>query len=738
MQVLDIAGPAPQPMQYVHLVLRRKDQRRTSTQTWRFTEEGRLCCMHNNMCVQAKDGFFGLREGSEAVLGPPQPICHRMTTTGIPVEQAVSRQKLRPGSGFLTVKMLTDGPTSVLHIADLKEKPAYLVMEDRDWGNLSTSLRPPLVQEGTMRAPASKGRELQVRVDLPCGVGVSLVSQRPPEELLFLHLTGIMAEYVSTSVVETLSISVQHVQCDNQLFEAQCPVVMYVTPPSVKSTKDMQPRVLPAISLSAERIFTGRTLNCENFKYLIVTMKNLTVTIEELLLLKLFAFAGYNHLRPEQMDVNESEFEVQRLLTEVTSVHAKKYYFGTLKLEPGQVRLSVITTNKLPAQLQSIKRKLNLTLIKFEDANVDLKPFIKSHPFESGHFFIHSILKKYKDELKWQAAFILGSVDFLGSPLGLMSDVAEGVSGFIYDGNVQTLVQNVSYGISNSAAKVTESLSDGLGRITMDEQHEEKRQRIRKLHTGSSGDHLVAGFKGLGIGIMGGFTSVFKQTYEGAVNEGIQGMLSGFGKGLVGTVTKPVVGVLDLASETASAVRDSSRSAKHLTPGRFRPPRCVLGTGGLMPHYSKKQSQGQEFLYIINNQDYSELLIAYEYLRCGSDDLRVLISSERVRVFTVSSSANCCVVIETHLCDLLNCQTVSPEEESNSGVSGGGNRHYIELTMKLSDPPTSSQERIKRPRIRCDNETIAKWVSQQVNYAKRMFEQRRNTLIINGDNIFED
>nr|CAD7269838.1 unnamed protein product [Timema shepardi] len=234
-------------------------------------------------------------------------------------------------------------------------------------------------------------------------------------------------------------------------------------------------------------------------------------------------------------------------------------YIRGLKLEPGQVRLSVVTTNKLPAQLQSIKRKLNLTLIKFEDANVDLKPFIKSHPFESGHFFIHSILKKYKDELKWQAAFILGSVDFLGSPLGLMSDVAEGVSGFIYDGNVHTLVQNVSYGISNSAAKVTESLSDGLGRMTMDQKHEEKRQRIRKLHTGSGGDHLVAGLKGLGIGIMGGFTSVFKQTYEGAVNEGIQGILSGFGKGLVGTVTKPVVGVLDLASETASAVRDSSR-----------------------------------------------------------------------------------------------------------------------------------------------------------------------------------
>lgn len=62
-----------------------------------------------------------------------------------------------------------------------------------------------------------------------------------------------------------------------------------------------------------------------------------------------------------------------------------------------QVKLSVVTSSKLPAQLQSIKRKLGLTLIKFEDASVDLKPFVKNHSFESSKFFLHSILKHYKD-----------------------------------------------------------------------------------------------------------------------------------------------------------------------------------------------------------------------------------------------------------------------------------------------------------------------------------------------------
>jgi len=52
-----------------------------------------------------------------------------------------------------------------------------------------------------------------------------------------------------------------------------------------------------------------------------------------------------------------------------------------------------------------------------------------------------------------QAAKILGSVDFLGNPLGLFMDMAEGVSGLL-EGNFGGLLKNVTHGVSNSAAKV--------------------------------------------------------------------------------------------------------------------------------------------------------------------------------------------------------------------------------------------------------------------------------------------
>lgn len=55
------------------------------------------------------------------------------------------------------------------------------------------------------------------------------------------------------------------------------------------------------------------------------------------------------------------------------------------------------TASKLPPHLQAIKRKLGLTLIKFEDAAVELEPFVRAHPFETSQFLINSIVKHFKD-----------------------------------------------------------------------------------------------------------------------------------------------------------------------------------------------------------------------------------------------------------------------------------------------------------------------------------------------------
>lgn len=55
----------------------------------------------------------------------------------------------------------------------------------------------------------------------------------------------------------------------------------------------------------------------------------------------------------------------------------------------------------------------------------------------------------------------------------------------------------------------------------MDDKHEEHRQRLRTIQTSHSADHIMAGLKGLGLGLYGGLTSIVSQTYTGATQEGL-------------------------------------------------------------------------------------------------------------------------------------------------------------------------------------------------------------------------
>ena len=95
---------------------------------------------------------------------------------------------------------------------------------------------------------------------------------------------------------------------------------------------------------------------------------------------------------------------------------------------------------------------IHVTIMTFHTCNTVLVTIL-NHVINK-QVLIGNIYLPFFQELKSQAAKILGSVDFLGNPLGLFNDVTEGISGLINDGNVGGLLKNVTHGVSNSAAKV--------------------------------------------------------------------------------------------------------------------------------------------------------------------------------------------------------------------------------------------------------------------------------------------
>ncbi|XP_031422528.1 vacuolar protein sorting-associated protein 13D isoform X2 [Clupea harengus] len=684
--VLDIAGlAAVTDNSYEPLMLRRPDSRRSTTQTWHFSS-GMLTCGLPRLVVQVKGSVSGLFDGAEVVLGPDSGLLSPAP------EQQFINQKMRPGSGVLSVQVVPDGPTRVLQISDFNHRRM----------NRPSSTEENEIKEATEKKAPEE--ELEVLVNLEDGVGVSLVN-KVPEELVFATLSGIDVHFTRTAGSQVLEMSVQKIQVDNQLLGTTQPVMLCVTPASGESSIVDSG---PALQVNAVKVPSNLMLT-DLFKHLMVTARRFTVIIEEKLLLKLLTFFGYGQTEElEKLDENLYEKSSEDTGT------PKRYYFENLKISLPQVKLSVFTSHKLPPDLKALKGTLGIPLIRFEDAIINMYPYTRVHPYETQEIIINDILKHFREELISQAAQILGSVDFLGNPMGLLNDVTEGVSELIKYGNVGGLIRNVTHGVSNSAAKFAGTLSDGLGK-TMDHRHQSEREYIR-YHGATSGEHLVAGIHGLAHGIIGGLTSVITSTVEGVKTEGgVSGFFSGLGKGLVGTVTKPVAGALDFASETAQTVRDMASLSNHrLGVQRVRKPRCCKGPQGLLPRFSTTQADGQEQLFQLTDNIHSEFFIAVEPI----DSYCVLISSKVVYFLKPGEFVDReAIFLEVKYDDLYHCL-----------VSRDHGKVYVQLTKKAESTgsgvaiPGPSQQ---KPMVHVKSENLAVKISQEVNYAKSLYYEQQ-------------
>lgn len=129
----------------------------------------------------------------------------------------------------------------------------------------------------------------------------------------------------------------------------------------------------------------------------------------------------------------------------------------------------------------------------------------------------------------------------------------------------------------------------------------------------------------------------------------------------------------------------------------------------------------------ISCRNYEEQLISYEVLK-NDNDLRIIISNQMIRIVTSTDNPNLTVIMEGKLSDLEVCKTLTANED-------GEIRHYIELLLHIvgGSQFLDYQDQVKKPRVRCETAELAKTVSRQINYAKRLYDERLLTLV--SDNI---
>ena len=138
---------------------------------------------------------------ARVVLGPTG----RVALNGATIK--VASQSLRPGSGHLSVEMVTDGPSRVITVANVG---------GRNCSAITWKPRADEGERGLLRSGANsgKGKCLEVYVNLTGGIGVSLIQwlKQEYEELIYGYLKSLEVNFEQNSLEQTLTLNVQSIQ----------------------------------------------------------------------------------------------------------------------------------------------------------------------------------------------------------------------------------------------------------------------------------------------------------------------------------------------------------------------------------------------------------------------------------------------------------------------------------------------------------------------------------------------
>ena len=98
-----------------------------------------------------------------------------------------------------------------------------------------------------------------------------------------------------------------------------------------------------------------------------ISLRRITVQMEDTLLLKLLLYFGFGGGSDVTM-LEESSFESQRARTADSMDQYKRCYFSSLKINSLPLGLSMFISTNLPKDLAATKRAMRLPLVGFEDA----------------------------------------------------------------------------------------------------------------------------------------------------------------------------------------------------------------------------------------------------------------------------------------------------------------------------------------------------------------------------------
>uniref|UniRef100_A0AC35TVT4 Ricin B-type lectin domain-containing protein n=1 Tax=Rhabditophanes sp. KR3021 TaxID=114890 RepID=A0AC35TVT4_9BILA len=698
----------------LYLMATKRNEARNKYQIWKFDKFGRLRCGVSNMCVQYYNNSLILAEDNF-----------------VKEEEGLNSQK--PGSGTLDVQCLHVGPTLVVKIVDNASKTTKV-----------------LKKAATAAQTKEKANSLNFDITLSMqrGIGISVVNLKH-EELIYSLMSGISLNLSYKNNSYTSTVLIKAIQIDNQLHGSERFHLFYCEPDSQnRESLELQNTINHLSENQHLQNFMGSIkpalkleLNCtpkehyDAFECLRIKLGDMSVNLDELLLWKMVKFI-------QECGTAESvktEILLQPPSTDLDCIEVKstrRCYFGTLHLEAGFVALSVntISKNSMDYDLRSLKKNFNVKLISFENALIHLPPFKQVHYFETISFLVEALTKFYAGELKNQTLNIIVSLDAFGNPLGLATDIKDSLQTLVFEGNVSGFVSGFGYGVANSFSKVVSSMASGVGALTFDPDHESVRRKAIQIQSSSDSrnplSHLYSGVKGLGVGVLGGFTAIASNTIKESKKSGLSGTLVGFYTGACDTITKPVQGVFDLLEGTASAMKEVAGSGhikKTYSPSmRTRYPRVCGNLNNLLPVFNEESAEAQWEIKQFRENGSSILLDLEVCLEHKSqNDLivtKALICTDLIYLVKQINGGESEIMEVLHYKYLRNTKIVPVTSLHQTLVPPIKHKSFISIIPIEVEMKVPYEEKLNSILIWCASPEIAQSLFEKINKGKQLFD----------------
>ncbi|OQR87871.1 hypothetical protein ACHHYP_07939 [Achlya hypogyna] len=465
------------------------------------------------------------------------------------------------GKKFL-LEVVPVGSTRVLRIVDAKSKHLDMLRSAKS------------KSEGTARAVTASLYTTALDLRL-AGVGISFMDALP-QEVLYLSLDDLRVQSPPESL--EWDVSIYHLQVDNMLPNTRFPVILAPVDSGFNGANNV-----PFFKLVIETLGDNASI----LKVMDVAWQPVHVRVDIDYVFKLLGLLepllAAEATLQAQLELAADLF-AKPIPVPTPVVNSKLLYFETFSLHETQFRLECliqkedIARSKAMAHSRSWLVNALMQLIGIVGSKLSGSPsfyfseITKRHCFTTQDRLVSQLIQNYSRDVVMQAYKLVGSIDMLGNPVGLVEDLGSGIKAFLKVTTNEVLgdSQTRGEGVKILGKTVAKSGTGVLAKMTgsLDKLMDEVSDVADTPHDDPDApkDALGGGLqfaKNLGKGL----TGIITKPVEGAISGGVTGFVQGAVQGLAGA---PVVLLKTVTSTAHTLAVEASETLEDVVPFQGR------------------------------------------------------------------------------------------------------------------------------------------------------------------------